>query len=56
MQGYIYKELNMLLRLILLAGAVLLIFPGLATDLAGIVICIAIVFFQKWEEKAPSAV
>jgi TRAP transporter 4TM/12TM fusion protein len=53
-QGYIYAPLNMFLRLLLFAGACLLIFPGLVTDLAGIAIFAAMVFYQKWQirEKA----
>jgi len=46
-QGYIYAPLNIILRVVLFVGACLLIFPGLATDLAGIGIFAAITLFQK---------
>ncbi|MDR1648803.1 MAG: TRAP transporter permease [Synergistaceae bacterium] len=57
-QGYIYAPLNIFLRLLLFAGACLLIFPGLATDLAGIGIFAAMVLYQKWQirEKGKLAV
>lgn len=47
MQGYIYAPLNPALRILLFVAACLLIFPGIATDIAGIAIAAAITIFQR---------
>ena len=45
--GYWLRELNIIERLLLLGGAVSLIFPGVYTDLIGIAIMVAVYGLQK---------
>jgi TRAP-type uncharacterized transport system fused permease subunit len=55
-QGYIFAPINIALRVLLFAAACLLIFPGLATDLAGVGIFAAMAFYQKRQLKnAPAS-
>lgn len=51
MQGYLLTKLNIFFRLLLLAGACLMIFPGLRTDLAGLAILLAIGGYQWFALK-----
>ncbi len=48
LQNYLLKPMNVVQRLMMFAGAVLLIFPGLKTDLTGIVLAGAVYFWQKF--------
>jgi TRAP-type uncharacterized transport system fused permease subunit len=45
--GYWLRKLNIIERLLLLVGAVSLIFPGLYSDLAGAGIMVSIYLLQK---------
>lgn len=47
LQNYLYVRMDILQRAAMLIGAVLLIFPGLTTDIAGIVLVGAVFFRQK---------
>ncbi|MGM0379687.1 MAG: TRAP transporter permease [Bacillota bacterium] len=47
LEGYIIDHLNTLSRVILLIGAILLMIPGITTDILGLIIFISIVFYQK---------
>lgn len=47
LQNYLLKPMNVVQRLLMFAGAVLLIFPGLKTDLMGVVLAAAVYFWQK---------
>lgn len=51
MIGYWLHPLNWLLRLILLAGGVMLVVPEGMTDVIGAVLVIAIFVYQKWFQK-----
>jgi len=51
-EGYVYAPVNIVLRLVSLAGALLLMVPGTVSDLAGAVILVAVVFLQKRKAKA----
>ncbi len=46
-EGYFFRQVPMLLRLISFASAIMLMLPGIKTDLMGIVIFISIVLYQK---------
>lgn len=50
-EGFLFHKVNVVLRLICLAGAYLLIDSGLTTDIIGIVIFAAVVIFQKTTAK-----
>jgi len=47
MENYFISEMNLIQRLLMFAAAVTLIIPGLATDLAGILLFVLIYFWQK---------
>jgi TRAP transporter 4TM/12TM fusion protein len=51
-QGYIFKPINMVLRVLLFGAACLLIFPGVETDIAGLSICAAMAIWQKMQTKS----
>lgn len=51
-EGYVYAPVNIVMRLVSLAGALLLMVPGTTTDIAGAVILVAVVFLQKKKAKA----
>ncbi len=46
LSGYLYRELNLAMRAVAIVGGLLLIIPGGVTDLIGIVIVVALFFFQ----------
>ncbi|MDR3265627.1 MAG: TRAP transporter permease [Synergistaceae bacterium] len=48
LQDYLLKPLGMFFRILLFAGSLLLIFPGLETDIAGLAIVLGIGAFQKF--------
>lgn len=50
-EGYVFGKVNPLLRLVALAGGLLLIIPGLATDLAGIALIAVVLLLQKLRAK-----
>ena len=52
LSGYFFKEMNILERLITLAGGLLLIIPGILTDIIGSLLVIGIVAFQFFTKKA----
>ena len=51
MTGYFFGHLNILQRLMLLISAVLLIFPGVGTDVSGILLMSAVGTFKYLKEK-----
>jgi TRAP transporter 4TM/12TM fusion protein len=51
-QGYIFKPINMMLRILLFGAACLLIFPGVETDVAGLGIFAAMIIWQKMQMKS----
>ncbi len=55
MQGYLMGKVNPLLRVLFMAGGLLLIYPGLYTDLIGIVIIGMGVTFQRFKYKKPAS-
>lgn len=56
LEGYMWKQLNILQRALLIAGAMLLVDGGLVTDLIGLGIGVAMIAIQKPWEKKKSAV
>ncbi|MFD1395516.1 TRAP transporter permease [Kroppenstedtia eburnea] len=51
MIGYLLHPLNWLLRLLLLAGGVMLVVPEGISDVVGAILVIAIFVYQKWFQK-----
>ncbi len=47
LNGYLYKKINPLFRIVLLAGGLLMMIPGLPTDIAGAVLMVIVVLFQR---------
>ena len=54
-EGYVYAPVNVVMRLVSLAGALLLMIPGAQTDIVGAVILIGVIFFQKRKAAALQA-
>jgi TRAP transporter 4TM/12TM fusion protein len=52
LQNYLYVPMNILQRLGMFIGALLLIFPGVATDTVGVALAAAVFFWQKAQRKA----
>ncbi len=54
-EGYLYAEVNWLLRALALVGSLMLIKPGLETDIIGFVLIAGIIFLQKRKAKQNAA-
>lgn len=52
--GWFFRETNFLERLLLFAGAILLIKPGVYTDIAGLILLALTVVFQKARSRKPA--
>ena len=52
-EGFLFRKVNAVLRILCFAGAYLLIDSGLITDIIGIAICVGIVLLQKTMAKKP---
>lgn len=46
-EGYVYAPLNLPLRIVVGAGALLLMKPGLESDIVGLIVLAALIFIQK---------
>lgn len=55
LQNYLYVPMNVLQRLGMFVGAILLIFPGAATDAAGVGLAAAVFFWQRAQRKASAS-
>ena len=59
LNGHLFKKINPVLRIVLIAGGLCAMIPGIATDLAGIAVAVAVVAFQyltaKKREALPAA-
>ena len=59
LNGYLFKKINPVLRIVLIAGGLCAMIPGIATDLAGIAAAVAVGAFQyltaKKREALPAA-
>jgi TRAP-type uncharacterized transport system fused permease subunit len=51
MEGYMFTKTPWWQRLMLLGGGLLSIIPGIATDIAGIVLIAAVILIQKLSAK-----
>ncbi len=50
-EGYLFANMNPIIRIIALAGGMMLIIPGAATDAIGVVLVLLVVAFQKARSK-----
>jgi TRAP-type uncharacterized transport system fused permease subunit len=48
LQGYLYRECTWLLRILLVAAGLLLLFPGVKTDVAGVALLALVWAYQKF--------
>ncbi|MCI7369482.1 MAG: TRAP transporter large permease subunit, partial [Firmicutes bacterium] len=55
LNGYLYKPINVILRIVLLAGGLTLIIPGTVTDLIGIVLVGGVTAYQYISAKKERA-
>ncbi|MDO8720776.1 MAG: TRAP transporter fused permease subunit [Syntrophales bacterium] len=51
LEGWLFKKLNIILRIFLITGAVMMIYPGLLTDIVGICLIILVGVWQIKEIK-----
>lgn len=51
-EGYYDSKLNIIQRLMAVAGGLLLIIPGLVTDAIGLLAIAVVILWQKWQGKA----
>ena len=52
LQNYLYVPMNILQRLGMFIGSILLIFPGMATDAAGIALVAGVFFWQRMQARS----
>ena len=55
LNGYLFKKINPVLRIVLIAGGLCAMIPGIATDLAGIAVAVAVGAFQYLTAKKREA-
>lgn len=55
MNGYLYRKINPLLRVVLVAGGLGMMVPGTITDIVGLVLVVAVVVYQRMTAKRLSA-
>lgn len=59
LNGYLFKKINPVLRIVLIAGGLCAMIPGIASDVVGIVVAVAVMTFQyltaKKQEALPAA-
>ena len=51
LNGYLYRHIHWILRLVLVAGGLCMMIPGTLTDLAGLVLVAAVIAYQKISAK-----
>ena len=51
LNGYLYRHIPWILRLVLVAGGLCMMIPGTLTDLAGLVLVVAVIAYQKISVK-----
>jgi TRAP transporter 4TM/12TM fusion protein len=52
-QGYLYCKIHPVLRIVAAAGGLTLLYPGLVTDIIGLVLVGGVVIFQRTKTKCP---
>ena len=55
LNGYLYRKINPLLRVVLVAGGLGMMVPGTITDIVGLVLVVAVVVYQRMTAKRLSA-
>ena len=59
LNGHLFKKINPVLRIVLIAGGLCAMIPGIASDVVGIVVAVAVIGFQyvtgKKKEALPAA-
>ena len=55
LNGHLFKKINPVLRIVLIAGGLCAMIPGIATDLAGIAVAVAVMAFQYLTAKKKEA-
>ena len=55
LNGYLYRPINPIFRVLLVAGGLCMMIPGAVTDLIGVVLVAAIVLFQRASAKRHAA-
>ncbi len=48
MNGYLFRAMNPVIRIVALVGGLLMMYPGATTDIIGVVLMLIVVFFQKF--------
>jgi TRAP-type uncharacterized transport system fused permease subunit len=51
LNGHLYRKLNVVFRLLLIAGGLGMMIPGTVSDIAGLVIVVGIVLVQRMTAK-----
>ena len=51
LNGYLYRHIPWILRLVLVAGGLCMMIPGTLTDLGGLVLVVAVIVYQKISAK-----
>ncbi len=47
LSGYVYREMNMMVRVISVVGGLTLLIPGIVTDVVGLVLIVGVILWQK---------
>jgi TRAP-type uncharacterized transport system fused permease subunit len=55
LNGYLYRPINPLFRVLLIAGGLCMMIPGNVTDLIGVVVVVAIILIQRAAAKKDSS-
>ncbi len=55
LNGYLYKPMNPLFRVLIGAGGLCMMIPGNLTDIVGVVVVVGIVVFQRMGVKKSAA-
>ena len=55
LNGYLYRPINPLFRVLLIAGGLCMMIPGNVTDLVGVVVVVAIILIQRAAAKKDSS-
>ncbi len=55
LQGYVLKHMAWWERIVCVVGGLLLIYPGIVTDIAGLVLVVGVIVFQYFTKKSATA-
>ena len=51
LNGFLYRDIHPIIRIVLAAGGICMMIPGLLTDVIGLVILCAVILYQKFGSK-----